>query len=115
MKEDAKRKQILRQLKVSMTEQRNQRLETQKIKVAEKITDRERAQQLTAAPEDGKIKHLQDQEERRKRIENAAKGYELNVQTRLNAKAKARDEFTEKYSKQREQRDVEEDMRRSMQ
>ena len=43
MKEDAKRKQILRQLKVSMTEQRNQRLETQKIKVAEKITDRERA------------------------------------------------------------------------
>ena len=52
-------------MKVSMTEQNNQKLETQKIQIAQKITDKERAQELHDAPEDEKIRHLQDQEARR--------------------------------------------------
>ena len=43
MKKEAKRQTLLRKLKISMTEQTNQKIENQKMQVAQKASDKIRA------------------------------------------------------------------------
>ena len=113
MKKEAKRQTLLRKLKISMTEQQNQKMENQKIQVEQKKSDKIRAQELHDAPEAEKLRHLASQEARRQRIESESRRYEVNVQTRLDAKAKMREDIISMHTKQRADRDEKDLMMRS--
>ena len=113
MKKEAKRQTLLRKLKISMTEQQNAKVENQKIQNEQKKTDKVRAQELHDAPEAEKLRHLASQEARRQRIESESRRYEVNVQTRLDAKAKLRDDIISMHTKQRSEREEKDFMMRS--